>query len=863
MPDRIVVSFRGVAAAEGGAGDYLARALAIKKRAEALGATLCSWGARTVSFELGPDEVEEAISLAILAADDQGVPPSMRFAVGIAQGEMMPAAELGRMAVLSWGKPLLAAVSLAFVAAPGEVLVDAALPAALSGELVLAGIRRGVQDGRRVRGHRLDTRQPFRRGAAESVTRLRVPVLVDRGAALTLLSVPAGALGILRADRGAGGTRALVELGARALPGRALHVAPAGSGREPFGALRRALSRADAGAAPLPPRLEEALARLRAGEGVDPRTAVELLEARLAGDAPGLILVDDAAEVDPWTLEAIAGAVARRRAARAIVRLGADDPLPGALAGVLDGGTQRTVRLDPLAPVEAEDLVRALFGGAITPAAARRWARRGRGSPLAVREAVCEALEHGALRWIDEIAAPRGTAAGQGDGRRRAPTPGSAEAPPVDPRPPARRWVERRLAHAGAEARAALTALALLGGEAPDALVDDVVSAAASADASRARVAAVERALTGGGWATRPEPGLLALSSRTLRDALLAAIPPGERARWHAAAASALRQRAGALPLADAAWHAAQAGDRRGAAELATRAAHAAARALIESAEAELLAFAADQDAAGEAPPASGDAEASSSPPTYRMPLAALAEMLDAPHSGAAATPIPGSAGPRRRQDTLPDPPPLSAPPPSEALTPTPSPEPPTLTSSRDRGGAASPPEPMPRLALPDLDPLAATTKSPVLSPAVLGDHLTEMAKQALVRGDLEELARVLDELRRTGTHGELVERMSGIVALGRGSKAEALRQLQAAAEAEQPPGRRARALLAYAVALASTGRTAQALFAALTALARAREAEDPHGEVACARFLERLSTAAGYGEAARAWAEAAARVAP
>lgn len=835
MPDRIVVSFRGVAAAEGGAGDYLARALAIKKRAEALGATLCSWGARTFSFELGSDEVEEAISLAILAADDHGVPPPLRFAVGIAQGEMMPAAELGRMAVLSWGKPLIAAVQLAFVAAPGEVLLDAALPAAISGELILVGTRRGLQDGRRVRGHRLDTRQPFRRGAAESVARLRVPVLVDHGAALTLLSMPAGALGILRADRGAGGTRALIELGARANPGRALLVAPAGTGREPLGALRRALSRADAGATPLPPRLEEALARLRAGEGADLRTAVELLEARLAGDAPGLILVDDVAEVDPWSLEAIAGAVWSRRAARAaraVVRLGADDPLPGALAGVLNAGTQRTVRLDPLTPVETEDLVRALFGGAITAAAARRWARRGRGSPLAVREAVCEALESGALRWTDEIAAPRGTAAGQGDGRRRAPAPGSAEAPRVDPRPPARRWVERRLAHAGAEPRAALTALALLGGEAPDALIDGVMTGVAGPGPRVAgRVAAVERALTGGGWVTRPEPGVLALSSRTLRDALLATIPPDERARWHAAAASALRQRAGALPLADAAWHAAQAGDRRGAAELATRAAHAAARALLESAEAELLAFAADQDAAGDAAPAEGDAEASSSPPTYRMPLAALAEMLDAPAA-------------------------------SEARTPSPSPEPPTLTSSAELRAFAAPLEP-PRLDLPELDPLAATTRSPVLSPAVLGDHLTEMAKQALVRGDLEELSRVLDELRRTGTHGELVERMSGIVALGRGSKAEALRQLQAATEAEQPPGRRARALLAYAVALAAAGRTASALLAALTALARAREAEDAHGELACARFLERLSTAAGYGEAARAWAEAAARVAP
>jgi hypothetical protein len=159
-----------------------------------------------------------------------------------------------------------------------------------------------------------------------------------------------------------------------------------------------------------------------------------------------------------------------------------------------------------------------------------------------------------------------------------------------------------------------------------------------------------------------------------------------------------------------------------------------------------------------------------------------------------------------------------------------------------------------------DIDPLAKTAQSPVLPADELADRLAEIAKQALIERRLPELERILDELRRTGARPELVERIGGLAALGRGAKAEALRQLHAASEAEQPPARRARALLAYAVALAAAGRSEAALFAALSALARAREAQDPQGEHACARFLARLCDAAGYVAAAGVWLDAAAR---
>src|SRR5262249_2651178 len=139
-------------------------------------------------------------------------------------------------------------------------------------------------------------------------------------------------------------------------------------------------------------------------------------------------------------------------------------------------------------------------------------------------------------------------------------------------------------------------------------------------------------------------------------------------------------------------------------------------------------------------------------------------------------------------------------------------------------------------------------------------DPIAETAKRALLQGDVAALERLIAELRETGEHAQLVERMSGFVALRRGATADALRRLRAASEAVKQPAQRARARLAYGVALASAGRTDSALLEALEALARAREAGDPHGEHACALFLARLSAAAGHPDAASVWAMIAAK---
>lgn len=148
---------------------------------------------------------------------------------------------------------------------------------------------------------------------------------------------------------------------------------------------------------------------------------------------------------------------------------------------------------------------------------------------------------------------------------------------------------------------------------------------------------------------------------------------------------------------------------------------------------------------------------------------------------------------------------------------------------------------------------------SPEIVPA-RPEPVVEVAKRALLQGDVSALERLLTQLRETGEHSDLVERMTGLVALRRGATGEALRRLREAAETVREPAQQARARLAYGVALASAGRSESALLEALEALARARSAKDLQGERACALFLARLSAAAGHQDAASAWAMVAAR---
>jgi hypothetical protein len=179
---------------------------------------------------------------------------------------------------------------------------------------------------------------------------------------------------------------------------------------------------------------------------------------------------------------------------------------------------------------------------------------------------------------------------------------------------------------------------------------------------------------------------------------------------------------------------------------------------------------------------------------------------------------------------------------------------PPALIETRQ---IVVPPPPPPRV-LQQSYPFGPPSGSSPLSSRSVGDgpgeQTAELARQALLQGNMAALDLLLEKLRVTGEHAELVERMAGLVALRRGATAEGLRRLRDAAESVKEPAQQARSRLAYGVALAAAGRTEGALLEALEALSRARAGGDAPGERACALFLARLSAGAGHGAAASAW---------
>lgn len=113
-----------------------------------------------------------------------------------------------------------------------------------------------------------------------------------------------------------------------------------------------------------------------------------------------------------------------------------------------------------------------------------------------------------------------------------------------------------------------------------------------------------------------------------------------------------------------------------------------------------------------------------------------------------------------------------------------------------------------------------------------------------------------IDALRRTGDRDGVAARLSAIASLARGETSEALVSLREGVELAEGegPSVRSRAALAYGIALAVVGRRAESLLVALDALARAREGKEALGARACARFLARLSMAAGHGQASKEW---------
>ena len=573
MPDRIVVYLGQHAKAPSSEESFFTRARELMLRAKAFGATLCSWGWDAISFSFQVDDLEEAIGF-VTGPDSRDL--LQRMSVGVSQGALDLLAGDGEVE-LGWGPALHRAMQICALGKPGEVLVDCEMLAVHHVQLVTRGTR-STSSTPKLRAYLIAVQDPFRAEAERTVERLQEPPLLGRDDVLDQMAVVPGTLATVRAPAGFGGTRLLQALAAREKGAVAVLMQPVGHRMEPLGALRRAFARASAlGAAPpIQAEHEEIWQRLAAGRGADPSAVAEFLEAWLTcgSDRGGLLLLDDANEIDSATLDVVATALLGAQSPfRVVARLDRDALLPAELAPLPPGPD---VDLLCLSQDQARALVKAWTGDAMQDEEAEVWAKRGGRIPLAIGEALAEGLSAGELAWAERGARPRSIPP-------RAPAATSAAG-----------FVLRRMRFLAPNARAVLHALAVLGGDAPIRAVSALLDAAA--DIPVDLVLERER-LIKGGWIRQPEPDWLALPSRTHLRMLSQSVPETRRAAWNRAASSHI-ETTGSLELAEAAWLAAAANDRARAQRLAQRAASLAQDANLESAARELYAFARAHDPA-------------------------------------------------------------------------------------------------------------------------------------------------------------------------------------------------------------------------------------------------------------------------
>lgn len=575
MPDRIVVYLaqHTKTPPPAGAESFFSQARELLLRAKAFGATLCTWSWDAISFSFQVDDLEEAIGF-VTGPDSRDL--LQRLTVGISQGAIERLAGEGEVE-LGWGPALQRAMLISLLGKSGEVLVDCEMLAVHHVQLVTRGTR-STLSAPRLRAYLISAQDPFRAEAERTVERLVEPPLLGREDAIDRLVVVPGTLATVRAPAGFGGTRLLQALAQREKGAVAVLMQPVGHGMEPLGTLRRAFARASATghAPPLAGEHQATWKSLAGGGGAAPDAVADFLEAWLASgnDKGGLLLLDDANEIDSATLDVVATALLGAQSPfRVVARLDRDAPLPAELAPLPPGPD---VDLLALSEDQARAFVKACTGSVMRDEEADVWAERGGRIPLAIGEALAEGLSAGELAWSDAGARPRSIPP-------RAPTPTSAAG-----------FVLRRMRFLAPSARAVLHALAVLGGDAPVRSVAALLEAAA--DIPVDLVLERER-LTKGGWLRRPEPDWIALPSRTHLRMLVQSVPETRRAAWHRAASNHI-EAAGSLELADAAWHAAAANDRGRAQRLAQRAASLAQEAGLDSAARELFAFARAHDPA-------------------------------------------------------------------------------------------------------------------------------------------------------------------------------------------------------------------------------------------------------------------------
>ena len=559
MSERLVVCLRWCSASSSPEADrpgFAAAAAEMAKRATPHGARIIAWHASGLAFEFAVDAMQNAVALI------NNPPLPEGFAAGIAQGELTGVIDGGLRVTLSHGPALVVATALSRMARAGEVMVAPMCTAVQTGELVTAGSRLGEVAGRRVRGLRLDRQNPWRAAIADAVPALATSFArVGPLDPADLVFAP-GTLAIVRADPGHGGSRLLADL-AQSHGQAHLLVCPPPFG-EPLGALRRAFKRAPERPAESAFSAEQSslLESLLAGEGLDVVDSATLLGAWF-GAAPngGLVLVDDAGEVDSDTLEALAQSCADGHLSL-VARLGFTDALPVPLAELTLAGE---VVVEDLSRDEALQLAKQLCDGALHERAAARFLTSRGTVPLAVELALCDGLESGALLWDQD----RGSLRARGSGRGPALSAGES--------------VLRRLRLLDARKAQVVAALAVLGGEAER----DELAAVVSQVHARFDLDQVIGQLVESRWMWE-DGELLMLPSRSHRTAILDDLPPDALLGLHRAAAAIFEASPRPLAAASASMHALLAG-RGGDAERLARRAAASAEAVGLAATAEAL----------------------------------------------------------------------------------------------------------------------------------------------------------------------------------------------------------------------------------------------------------------------------------
>jgi hypothetical protein len=745
----------------------------------ALGGVHVGWDVMKVTFAFDAARFADVLDGIVRGgAETTGDEP--RWSIGIAQGEIEPvkSSESPMLAsgVLWWGPPIVAASALANLARPGEILCARTVPAVRAGELVTTGLRIAREGTLRVRGARIESRQPWKKTAAANVARMTPPRLIR--AHWPAVKTTPGSLVVVRADPGAGGTRLLMDLAVTAP--RALVVSPVGSGFEPLGALRRALARVMAREShPLLLELSVPLEALLAGKGISLDAASKLITAALWPRQPGtesVLFVDDAKAVDPATLEACVRAVRGTASFSMVARLDATSGVPSVLAALPKAAEYEV----PLLAREAGEAIAAgCMGGALDEEGRRRWARLGGGSPLAIVEAVTVGVARGDITWVWDRATPKSRASGRGKVR------------------PAVKWIRLRANAESVPARAVLSMLAVLGGEARMSLLRRAVEKAglrfdvaeAVAELDRARWLVFEEMATGLGSNAR-EP-TVAFPSRTYHKALFVTLDDDARKKLHVAAARVLEEDDGVFGHAEGAWHAAQAGEGERAARALLDTARATAEARLEASTTQLIAFA-----------------RRAHPGCEEAALELLANALERAPS---YVPGPASNAPATVVEPAVVPPDGQAP-----IRPTP-----TIPSPVHEPRASEPPG------------------------SQIAVRLGEVAKEALLAADNAALERWVDGLQATGESPAFTDRMRAMARLGRGDIGDALRVLRRTREQLEPADnrRRCQTSLAIGVALSVAGRPQEALLEGLDALARARQDSDERGAKACLAFLAKLYT--------------------